>query len=37
MSASQEGRTDVVKLLIKRNTNVNARTNVRLHIVIKYS
>ena len=32
MVASQEGRTDVVKLLIKHNADVNARTEVRLHI-----
>ena len=32
MAASQEGRTDVVELLIKHNADVNARTEVRLHI-----
>ena len=32
MFASQKGRTDVVELLIKHNTDVNARTKVRLHI-----
>ena len=32
MVASQEGRTDVVKLLIKHYTDVNARTKVRLYI-----
>ena len=32
MVASQEGRTDVVELLIKHNADVNARTEVRLHI-----
>ena len=31
MSASQEGRTDVVRLLIKHNADVNARREVRLH------
>ena len=31
MLASQDGRTDVVKLLIEHNADVNARTNVRLH------
>ena len=30
--ASQEGRTDVVELLIKHNADVNARKEVRLHI-----
>ena len=30
--ASLEGRTDVVELLIKHNADVNARTEVRLHI-----
>ena len=32
MAASQEGKTDVVELLIKRNADVNARNEVRLHI-----
>ena len=32
MFASQEGRTDVVGLLIEHNTDVNARTEVSLHI-----
>ena len=32
MMASQEGRTDVVELLIKHNADVNTRTGVRLHI-----
>ena len=32
MAASREGRTDVVELLIKHNADVNARTEVRLHI-----
>ena len=32
MAASHEGRTDVVELLIKHNADVNARTEVRLHI-----
>ena len=32
MAASQEGRTDVVKLLIKHNADVNARKEVRLLI-----
>ena len=32
MAASQEGRTDIVELLIKHNADVNARTEVRLHI-----
>ena len=32
MLASQDGRTDVVELLIKHNADINARTNVRLHI-----
>ena len=32
MAASQEGRTDVVELLIKHNADVNARNKVRLHI-----
>ena len=32
MAASLEGRSDVVELLIKRNADVNARTEVRLHI-----
>ena len=31
MVASHEGRTDIVKLLIKHNADVNARTEVRLH------
>ena len=30
--ASQEGRIDVVELLIKHNADVNARKEVRLHI-----
>ena len=34
MFASQEGRTDIVELLIKHNADVNARTEVRLHIYI---
>ena len=34
MVASEKGRTDVVKLLIKHNADVNARTEVRLHIYI---
>ena len=29
--ASQEGRTDVVELLVKHNANINARTEVGLH------
>ena len=32
MAASGKGRTDVVELLIKDNADVNARTEVRLHI-----
>ena len=32
MYASQAGRTDIVELLIKHNADVNARTEVRLHI-----
>ena len=32
MFASKKGRTDVVELLIKHNADVNARTEVRLHI-----
>ena len=32
MAASGKGRTDVVELLIKHNADVNARTEVRLHI-----
>ena len=32
MVASGKGRTDVVELLIKHNADVNARTEVRLHI-----
>ena len=32
MAASFNGKTDVVELLIKHNTDVNARTKVRLHI-----
>ena len=32
MMASQEGKIDVVELLIKHNADVNARTEVRLHI-----
>ena len=32
MVASQEGRTDVVELLINHNADVNARTEVILHI-----
>ena len=32
MVASEKERTDVVELLIKHNANVNARTEVRLHI-----
>ena len=32
MFASQEGKTDVVELLIKHNADVNARKLVRLHI-----
>ena len=32
MVASQEGRTDVVELLIGHNADVNARTEVKLHI-----
>ena len=35
MAAIQEGRTDVVELLIKHNADVNARTEVRLHIHYK--
>ena len=31
MLASKNGRTDVVKLLIKHNADVNARTEVRLY------
>ena len=31
MVASQEGRTDVVKLLIEHNADINARKEVRLH------
>ena len=31
MFASQEGRTDVVELLIGHNADVNARTEVRVH------
>ena len=34
MTASQEGRTNVVELLIKHNADVNARKEVRLHIYI---
>ena len=34
MFASKKGRTDVVDLLIKHNADVNARTEVRLHIII---
>ena len=34
MVASEKGRTDVVKLLIKHNADVNAREEVRLHIYI---
>ena len=30
--ASEEGRTDVVELLIKHNADVNSRREVRLHI-----
>ena len=32
MVASEQGRTDVVELLIKHNVDVNERTKVRLHI-----
>ena len=32
MAASQEGKTDVMELLTKHNADVNARTEVRLHI-----
>ena len=32
MSASQNGRTDVVELLIKHNANVNAREEVSLFV-----
>ena len=32
MVASGKGRTDIVELLIKHNADVNARTEVRLHI-----
>ena len=32
MYASQAGRTDIVELLIKHDADVNARTEVRLHI-----
>ena len=32
MFASQEGRTDIMELLIKQNADVDARTEVRLHI-----
>ena len=31
MMTSQEGRTDVVKLLIEHNADVNAKKGVRLH------
>ena len=34
MAASFNGKTDVVELLIKHNADVNARTEVRLHIII---
>ena len=34
MVASEKERTDVVELLIKHNVDVNARTEVRLHIYI---
>ena len=33
MVASFYGRTDVVELLIKHNADVNARAEVRLHIL----
>ena len=32
MAASFDGKTDVVELLTKHNADVNARTEVRLHI-----
>ena len=32
MAASQEGKTDDVELLLKHNADVNARTEVRVHI-----
>ena len=31
MVASQDGRTDVLELLIRHNADVNARKEVRLH------
>ena len=31
MVASQDGRTNIVKLLIEHNADVNARKEVRLH------
>ena len=31
MLASRDGKTDMVKLLIEHNSDVNARSNVRLH------
>ena len=36
MVASQEGRTDVVELLIKHNADVNARTGV-IYIYMYYN
>ena len=32
MYASQAGRTDIVELLMKHDADVNARTEVRIHI-----
>ena len=32
LAASQEGKTDVMELLIKHNADVNAREEVKLHI-----
>ena len=37
MLASQEGRTDVVELLISHNAVVNAKREVRLHIYTRRS
>ena len=37
MMASQDGRTDVMELLIKHNADVNARAEVCIHCTCIYT